>query len=155
MRQQTRFFQESIRRKRLVACSLVATALTAAATTLFVVHEAHAACQTPVAVADSAETFGQPVVVDVLANDYDLDGDELNLTVLSGHSCTGDSVTTEGSLIRVVHANQAPRDCLISYRITDTDGHSSTSQLHLVPNFLPLFSDGFETGNISRWAVGP
>jgi hypothetical protein len=113
----------------------------------------HAGCTAPVAVADSADNYGATLVVDVLVNDRDADGDALQVDVTGG-TCTGDTIVVSGGLLRIEPANHLPRACVINYRITDTTGRSASSQVQLLPVFLgPIFEDGFESGSTTAWSL--
>jgi hypothetical protein len=112
----------------------------------------HAGCSNPEAVADTVDNYGAALVVDVLANDRDADGDALTVTITS-NGCAGAAVQVSGSLLRIEPANQAPSTCSIGYRITDATGRTATSHVNLEAVFLPIFADGFETGSPVRWSL--
>jgi hypothetical protein len=126
--------------------------LLAAIVSLAPAWAALAGCNDPVAVADTMDNYGATLVVDVLANDRDADGDALDVAVTS-NGCIGTTVQVSGGLLRIEPANQAPSTCSIGYRITDTTGRTATSQVNLVAVFLPIFEDGFETGSPGRWSL--
>jgi hypothetical protein len=95
---------------------------------------------------------GATLVVDVLANDHDADGDALTLEV-TGNGCTGATIAVSGGLLRIEPGGH-PSTCAIAYRITDATGRSASSQVHLVSVVLgPIFADGFERGSTSAWGL--
>ena len=111
---------------------------------------AHAGCNSPVAAVDTVDDYGVPLLVDVLANDRDADGDALTVEV-TGTTCAGHVVTLRGNLLEI--DSQGPQSCTISYRITDTTGKTATSQVQLTAVALgPLFADGFELGSTVAWS---
>jgi len=120
---------------------------------LLPVATVRAGCTAPVAVADSVDNYGGTLVVDVLVNDRDADGDALVVEV-TGNTCTGDSIEVLGGILRIEPAGHVPRACAINYRITDTTGRSASAQVQLVPvNLGTIFSDGFELGSTTAWSL--
>ena len=111
---------------------------------------AQAGCNNPVAAVDTVDDYGAPLLVDVLANDRDADGDALTVEV-TGSTCTGHAVTVRGTLVEI--DSNGPQSCTISYRITDVTGKTATSQVQLSAVALgPLFADGFELGSTIAWS---
>ncbi|MEE8507948.1 MAG: Ig-like domain-containing protein [Myxococcota bacterium] len=103
----------------------------------------------PVAAADTVVYTGGPVVVvDVLANDVEPDGEALAVTPLST-TCTGILGEDLGLLTLTVTGFSG--DCTIGYRINDESGGSDSATV-TVSDGTEVFSDGFETGDTSRWA---
>ena len=103
----------------------------------------------PLAQDDSAEHFGGPVVVDVLANDSEPDGEALTVTSLST-TCNG-TVAGDLGLVTMTPATIGPEDCTISYRARDERGLSSATATVQITKSASIFSDGFESGDTSRW----
>ena len=112
---------------------------------------AYAGCTNPVAAADTVDNYGSTLVVDVLANDSDADGDALAVTV-TNNGCSGATVALSGSLLRVEPNGFPSATCSIHYRITDVTGRTANSQVNLVPVQLGIFADGFETASTARWS---
>jgi hypothetical protein len=102
----------------------------------------------PVAVNDTAVYVGGPVVVvDVLGNDSEPDGEALavgNLTT----TCSG-TVSEDLGLVTLTVAGFSG-DCAIGYRVTDENGLSDTATVSVLDG-TGIFEDGFETGDASRW----
>lgn len=113
---------------------------------------ASAGCSAPVAVADGADNYGAALVVDVLANDRDADGDALSVAV-TGTTCAGAAIEVRGGLIAIEPWDHRPRACTIDYRVSDATGRSATAVLSLAAVTLPaIFADGFEAGSTGRWS---
>lgn len=113
----------------------------------------NAACipnRPPVAVADlvGGVTSGVPVIIDVLANDSDADGDALTITAVSdGEQGTvvnnGDGTVTYTAEPGAICSDQ------FSYTVTDPEGAQDVG-IVVVEMGLP-FADGFEVGSTARW----
>ena len=111
-----------------------------------------AGCQGPVAVDDTAENYGSTLVVDVLANDTDADGEALAVSVLG--TCAGADITVRGGMLQIEPANHQPSSCTFNYRITDESGLSADAQVQVNAQILgPLFADGFEPGSTAAWSL--
>jgi|GEM_PF-3998030 len=103
----------------------------------------------PVAAADTVVYIGGPVlVVDVLANDVEPDGEALAIDNLST-TCTG-TLSEDLGLVTLA-VSSFPAECTIDYRITDESGGSDTATV-IVLDGTEVFADGFETGDTSRWS---
>ena len=110
---------------------------------------------TPFANNDTAENFGFPLVVDVLANDGDADGEALVVTAGgSGSSCATcqGTVSVIQGLIRFEPASTRPAACTICYSITDENGESAAASVTITAGALAIFADGFETRDTSKWS---
>jgi len=105
----------------------------------------------PQATDDVADHLGKPVVVDVLANDSDPDGEALSVAVV-GWTCHG---TVEESLGLVTLSPDPPvaEDCIVRYRVTDERGGLSDTAAVEVRAIVQIFADGFESGNASTWSA--
>lgn len=120
--------------------------------TLLMSSTAFGGCNAPIAMADVAENYGGALVVDVLANDRDPDGDELSVMVTG--TCPGATIEVRGSLIYVETTSHQPLGCTFGYRVTDVNGLVANSQIQLNAVTLgPIFNDGFEVGSTSRWSL--
>lgn len=107
-------------------------------------------CNTaPAAQSDFVEHFGGPVVVDVLANDAEPDGEALTVTSLST-TCTG-TVSESLGLVTMTPTVAGPEDCSVSYRVRDERGSLSTTATVSISIAAAIFADGFESGDTSRW----
>lgn len=105
--------------------------------------------ETPVAVDDQADHHGGTVlVVDVLANDSDADGESLEIYGPSG--CNG-TLTVEFGVVTLTPAHGAPEACTITYSIRDEDDNSSTATVTVNNSATLLFRDDCELGDDSRW----
>jgi len=103
----------------------------------------------PVATGDTVVYAGGPVlVVDVLANDLEPDGEALAVTPLST-TCSGTLSEDLGLVTLAVSSFSA--ECTISYRITDESGASDTVTVSVLDG-TEIFAGGFETGDTSRWS---
>lgn len=111
---------------------------------------AGAQCNTaPTAVDDTAWTFDQPVLIDVLANDSDPEGQALTVTA-TGWTCLG-SVTVDFELLTFTPSEPVRQDCEIYYSVADEDGAQSAATVAMTfPS--EIFSDGFESGDTSAWS---
>ena len=105
---------------------------------------------TPVALDDEAAYIGGPVVVDVLANDSEPDGEALTVGSLST-TCPG-TVSEDLGLVTLFVSGEMPEECMISYEITDERGASATASVTVEDN-TEIFSDGFESGDTSLWTL--
>ncbi len=105
----------------------------------------------PVAVADAATTiYDRPLLIDVLANDSDPDGDLLTVSVVSD-DCPGTLTAGELGLLTYVPAPASePVTCEIVYRAYD--GTAWSPQVVVSVTFNPvIFTDGFESGDVTAW----
>ncbi len=105
----------------------------------------------PQALGDVADHLGKLVVVDVLANDSDPDGEELSVAV-AGWTCHG-TVQESLGLVTLSPDPPAAEDCTISYRVTDERGGLSDLAVVEVQAVAELFADGFESGDVSAWSA--
>jgi len=104
----------------------------------------------PVAVTDvvAGVSIGVPVVIHVLDNDSDPDGDPLTVTAVSNGA--NGTVTNNGDGT-VTYTAKPDAVCTdqFSYTVSDADGLQDVG-IVLVKIGLP-FADGFETGSTTRW----
>ena len=116
-----------------------------------------AQCNTvPTAQPDTGITVDNEVLwIDVLGNDSDPDGQPLSVAVTS-ESCLG-SVSVVGEFVRLTPVPISGGDqeqCTISYEITDGEANASSTVAVTVNRFIvEIFSDGFESGDTSAWAL--
>ncbi len=107
-------------------------------------------CNTaPQAVDDTALHLGDPIVVDVLANDIEPDGEALSVSSLST-TCAG-TASEDFGLVTMVPASQVAEACTIAYQVSDERGATSSATV-VVTSSGALFKDSFESGNTSAWA---
>jgi Bacterial Ig domain len=92
-------------------------------------------------------TGGAALVVDVLANDSEPDGEALTVGNLST-TCTG-TVSQDLGLVTLAVTSFSGA-CTIGYRITDERGSFDTATVSVLDG-TEIFSDGFETGDTSQW----
>ena len=88
----------------------------------------------------------------VLANDLEEDGEALTLTSVTT-TCAG-SVSEDLGLVTLIQPEGVVEDCSIDYTVEDERG-ASASALVTVQDGTHIFSDGFESGDLSGgWTVG-
>jgi hypothetical protein len=97
---------------------------------------------------DTTSTFTEKILVDVLANDTDPEGQALLVSV-TGTTCPG-TAAVELDLVAFTPQPRLSADCTITYQIEDDGGLSDTGTV-TVELMSGIFSDGFESGNTSRW----
>ncbi len=103
----------------------------------------------PEAVDDQADHHGGTVlVVDVLANDSDADGEALEIHGLSG--CNG-TLAVDFGMVTLTPDHGAPEACTITYSIRDENDTSSTATVTVNNSATLLFRDDCELGDDSRW----
>ncbi len=102
----------------------------------------------PIAVDDEVLLAATPVLIDVLANDQEPDGEALRLTVLSTTCPLAFEVLFD--VVRLTPTPAVRTACTVTYRIEDESQNFATATINVTPNG-PLFADGFETGNSSQW----
>jgi len=135
-------------------CRLLLLGLTVAVS-YSVPAEAQPCNTTPTATADEASTIdNRSLIVDVLANDSDPDGDPLSVTVL-GEDCPGTvAADSEETLTYQPSSVSGLVTCSVSYRVADGEGGTANAVASItVEPFEPLiFADGFESGDLSAWS---
>jgi CshA-type fibril repeat protein len=98
----------------------------------------------PVAAADEAETqAGEPVVIAVLANDSDPDGDPL--TVAEVGAPAHGTATTDGTTVTYTPADGFAGTDAFSYTVSDGNGGSDTGQVTVSVNGPPVADDDAAT----------
>ena len=111
---------------------------------------AGAQCNTaPAAVNDSTTALDQPVLIDVLANDSDPEGQALTV-VATGWTCPG-TVTVDFELLTFTPSEPLRQDCEIAYAVTDEGGLGATATV-AVTFPRSIFADDFESGDVSAWS---
>ena len=111
-----------------------------------------AQCNTaPQAIDDNALHLGDPIAVDVLANDLEPDGEALTVTSVAT-TCNG-TVSEDFGVVTMVPSSVIAEQCTISYDVADERGGSSSATVFVASSGL-LFKDGFETGDVSAWDEG-
>ena len=109
-----------------------------------------AQCNTaPVALPDTVRVETNAVLVDVLANDQDPDGDALSVSV-TDHDCTGSVSVDSFQLVELT--TPLSGDCNIAYQITDEEGLTATANV-AVTLVAEIFSDGFSSGDTAAWST--
>ncbi|HEX9732373.1 MAG TPA: Ig-like domain-containing protein [Thermoanaerobaculia bacterium] len=112
---------------------------------------ADAACNTaPTAVADAARAYDQPILIDVLGNDVDSEGQALTVAVTS-ESCPG-QVSVDLDLVTYTPSPPLLQPCQIHYTVADDEGLSDSAAV-TVSVIAEIFVDGFESGNASAWSA--
>ena len=110
----------------------------------------------PVAVDDAVSAFNEPVLIDVLANDSDVDGQALSVTVTGGTCLTAGTATVDFELVRFAPDGTLEADCTLAYTVTDEGGLAAQATVEVTataPAGL-IFFDGFESGDTSAWPGG-
>ena len=88
----------------------------------------------PVANDDSASALsGSPVNADVLVNDFDVDGDSLAVSIISGPSNGSAVIEADGSITYTPNAGYTGNDSL-TYQIDDGNGGTDTAVLNITIN---------------------
>ncbi len=103
----------------------------------------------PIAKDDVINHTADPIIIHVLANDEDLDGDALTVTV-TGEDCSGEVTTNFGTVLLTPNIVSS-ESCTIDYDIVDGRGGMDSGVVTVRTTGL-LFKDGFETGDITRWS---
>lgn len=102
----------------------------------------------PVASDDTVDHTGDPIIIHVLANDEDLDGDPLEI-VLGVENCSGEVTEDFGAILLTPNINSS-ESCTINYQILDGRGGMDSAAVTVLTTHL-LFKDSFETGDTTRW----
>ncbi len=136
--------------------------LVASAATALLASPLSGACNvSPVALSEDAGTpETRTLIIDVLANDSDADGDPLTVSITS-HTCAispalgSPSVNaSDQTLVFEPFPDVAPASCTITYSVSDgalSDQASVTVSVTDVP--AEVFADGFESGDTSAWSL--
>lgn len=107
-------------------------------------------CNTaPAAFDDTVAHNGRVIVVDVLANDVESDGEALTIAALST-TCSG-SLSEDFGLVTLQPPTPVSEECTISYTIADERGGSASATVQVHFSGL-LFMDSFESGDTSAWS---
>ncbi|HET9766883.1 MAG TPA: Ig-like domain-containing protein, partial [Thermoanaerobaculia bacterium] len=104
----------------------------------------------PIAVADHVAwvSIGVPVVIDVVANDSDPDGDSLTVTAVSDGAHGTVTNNGDGTVTYTANASAVCSD-QFSYTLSDPDG---ALDVGIVTAEIGLpFADAFESGSTARW----
>jgi len=112
-----------------------------------------AICSTsPTAVNDIAMTVDEPIVIDVLANDADPEGEALTVTIGSD-SCPGAKPTVDDyQLVYYDPTGVVNTPCTINYTIQDESGNSASAKITVTGDPSLIFRDSFESGDRSKWS---
>ena len=115
----------------------------------------------PVATNEDAGTpETRTLIIDVLANDSDADGDPLTLSITS-HTCGAPPAlgspsvdVADQTLVFEPFPDVAPASCEITYSVSD-GSLSAQATVTVSVSDVPddLFADGFESGDTSAWAL--
>ncbi len=116
---------------------------------LFAPSVGYAQCNSaPSATNDEIFHTGDPLIIHVLANDSDLDGDDLAVTV-TDEDCSGDVTESFGTVMLTPDIDSS-ESCVITYKIDDGREGTDTAVVNIHSTGL-LFKDSFETGDTTRW----
>ncbi len=114
-----------------------------------------AQCNTaPTAVNDASSTVdNQTLLIDVLANDSDPDGDRLAVVVVEIEGCPGQVTAGDFGLVTYEPASVPdPVTCEIHYQADDgTASSEAVVTVEVIPFQPEIFADGFESGDTSAW----
>ena len=105
----------------------------------------------PTAVDDATSTYHEPVLIDVLANDSDVDGQALAVTITGGTCLAVGTATVDFELVRFVPDTFLETECLLIYSVTDEGGLSDQGTITIAVDDPTIFTDDFESGNFSAW----
>ena len=114
-----------------------------------------AVCNTaPTAADDRTSVYFELIVIDPLVNDTDAEGQALTVTIQSS-TCNGAATLDDFGLVSFDPAQPVTASCQINYRVSDELGLGDTATIFIDPAPQPpqIYSDGFETGNTSRWSA--
>jgi hypothetical protein len=115
-----------------------------------VAFNAQAACNTaPAAADDAARAYSESIVIGVLANDVDSEGQALTVAVTS-ESCPG-PVSVDFDLVTYTPSAPPILGCQIHYMVTDDEGLSGSAAV-TVSIIAEIFVDGFESGDAAAWS---
>ena len=112
-------------------------------------------CNTaPVAVDDFLSIESGLTLFDALANDGDLEGQALSLTILST-DCPG-AVTANQGLVSFDPGGSLSKPCTISYEVRNEGGEIARGTIRVTSTSLEIFSDTFDSGGAAAWSsCGP
>ncbi len=106
----------------------------------------------PLALNDQTVHEGQRVLIDVLANDVEPDGEAM--TVTTGTTTCDGAVSEDFGLVSLEPAVPGePEVCEISYQVADEQGNTASATVFVSLSPL-IFQDGFESGDTSVWSAG-
>ena len=106
-------------------------------------------CNTaPIATDDEIFHNGKRLVVDVLANDFEPDGESLAIINLTT-TCDA-SVSEDFGLVLLLPADPRSEACQIDYQVEDDRGATASATV-TVRDTGVIFNDGFESGDTSAW----
>jgi Bacterial Ig domain len=103
----------------------------------------------PIAIDDLAFHEGRLIIVDVLANDVEPNGEALTVTNIST-TCAG-TLAEDFGLVSLEPPAPVAEDCTISYQVVDESGNSASATV-VVQSIGLLFEDGFESGDTTGWS---
>lgn len=108
-----------------------------------------AANNNPIAVDDRAIHNGEVVIIDVLANDIEPDGEAMTVAVTMDN-CEG-AVSADFGLVSLHPPAPASEQCTITYTVTDERGSTNQGEISIESGGV-IFKDGFESGDTSAWS---
>jgi hypothetical protein len=115
-----------------------------------VAFNAQAACNTaPAAADDAARAYSESIVIGVLANDVDSEGQTLTVAITS-ENCPG-PVSVDFDLVTYTPSAPPILGCQIHYTVTDDEGLSDSAAV-TVSIIAEIFVDGFESGDGAAWS---
>lgn len=108
----------------------------------------------PVVTQDQAEAFLAPILIDILANDADPDGEAMTPLLVGGTCATVGTVSLLLDLVQFTPPSMGlASPCTITYTVADESGNTSSLGVVTVTNTtVPLFVDSFESGDTSAWS---
>ncbi len=84
----------------------------------------------PTALADAAATTGEtPIIIDVLANDSDADGDALVVTSVTDPASGTAAITAGGAAVRYTPGSGFSGDATFTYTVSDGNGGTATASV--------------------------
>jgi len=111
-----------------------------------------AICSTnPTVVGDAVTAVDEPVLIDVLANDSDAEGEALTVS-LGLDNCPGDPTVDGYQLVTFTPDPVVNATCYIHYTVTDESGNSANGTITVTGDPSLIFRDGLESGDASRWS---
>ena len=98
----------------------------------------------PKAYADTGYTFmNENLTLDVLANDFDVEGDSLSITAVSTVSGGAVQISSDGLTLLILPSVDSYESVIFSYTVTDGFGGSASASVNVTLNARPQANDDY------------
>ena len=98
----------------------------------------------PKAYADTGYTFmNENLTLDVLANDFDVEGDSLSITAVSTVSGGAVQISSDGLTLLILPSVDSYESVIFSYTVTDGFGGSASASVNVTVNVKPQANDDY------------